>query len=89
LLFQIAVKNGVVQDWGLVEFKTAEDAEVVVNSRVLLRGQPIREAAEPSQNCAPTQGPSRGLQAKIRIILEGKATCRLHRKSHKINKKSF
>jgi hypothetical protein len=44
-LFQIAVKNGVVQDWGLVEFKTAEDAEVVVNSRVLLRGQPIREAA--------------------------------------------
>ncbi len=72
-----------------MEFKTAEDAEVVVNSRVLLRGQPIREATEPPQKCVPTQGPRRGLQAKIRIILEGKATCRPHRKSHKINKNHF
>jgi hypothetical protein len=40
---QIAVKNGVVQKWGLVEFKTAEDAEAVLTSGLQLRGQPIRK----------------------------------------------
>jgi hypothetical protein len=40
---QIAVKNGVLQKWGLVEFKTAEDAEAVLTSGLQLRGQPIRK----------------------------------------------
>jgi hypothetical protein len=33
------VKNGVVQDWGLVEYKTSEEAEAVVEA---LRGERIR-----------------------------------------------
>ncbi|KAK3909479.1 Ribonucleoprotein PTB-binding 1 [Frankliniella fusca] len=41
---QIALKNGCPQDWGLVEYSSAEDAEAAQSSlnRYLLCGQPIR-----------------------------------------------
>ena len=32
LMWQIALKHGVIQDWGLVEFNKAEEAEMTLES---------------------------------------------------------
>ena len=47
-LVQIAVKNGVVQSWGLVEYKGREEAEAVVESLAgeHIRGQPFRKQTQ-------------------------------------------
>jgi RNA recognition motif-containing protein len=44
IFFQIAMKNGVIQKWGLVEFQNSSEAETTMDllNGQLVNGHPIR-----------------------------------------------